>query len=141
MTTHQLNLSKRHYPGGVVVVSVSGELDIATAPKLDDYLIRLTSTGHHRLVLNAVRLTFCDASGVRVLVRARARVDGLHGWLRLAAVSPRLHRILTILALHSTFPAFDDVSRAALAFDPPDLIAPAEVVEVSVAGKASAVSG
>jgi anti-sigma B factor antagonist len=123
MALHHLTLSQRHYPGDVVVVGVSGELDVATAPKLDDYLIGLASTGHHRLVLNAARLTFCDASGIHVLIRAGRRVERQHGWLRLTAVSPRLRRILTILALLAVLPAFDDVSHAVLAADPqvPDL--------------------
>lgn len=108
----QLTLTERHYSGDIVVVVLSGELDIATACELDDYLINLAATGHHRLVLDAARLTFCDASGIRVLVRARARAAGQSGWLRLAAVGPQLRRILAILALVTTLPVFDDVSHA-----------------------------
>lgn len=112
MAPHQLTLSKRHYPDGVVVVGISGELDIATAPDLDDFLIHLAATGHHHLVLNMARLTFCDASGIRVMIRARARADAQLGWLHLMAVSPRLHRILTILALLRVLPASDSVHCA-----------------------------
>lgn len=117
MAMHQLTLSKHHCPDGVVVVGVSGELDIATAPELDDYLIHLASTGHHRLVLDTARLTFCDASGIRVMIRASAQADAQHGRLNLTAVSPRLHRILMILALLRVLPVSDDTSRAVLTAD------------------------
>lgn len=123
---HQLTLSERHYPGDVVVVAVSGELDIATAAVLDDYLIHLAATGHHRLVLDTALLTFCDGSGIRVLVRGRARV-AQRGWLRLAAVDPRLRRILAILALIPALPAFEDVARAILGTESPERIGPGAV--------------
>lgn len=116
---NQLTLSERHCPDDVVVVSMSGELDIATSPQLDGYLVDLAAAGHHRLVLDTAQLTFCDASGIGVLVRARARADGQRGWVRLATVAPRLRKVLAILALLTVLPAFDDVSRAILGDDPP----------------------
>ena len=133
---HQLTLTERHYPGDVVVVAMAGELDIATASELDELLIRLAASGHHRLVLDTAQLVFCDASGIRVLIRARARVDGQQGWLRLAAVDPRLRKILRILALGRVLPAFDDVYRAVLGKDPPEPIGSAPA-----AGLLSAESG
>jgi len=124
MNTYQLKLSERHYPGGVVVVTPVGELDMATAPELDDRLAHLTATGHHRLILNVAGLTFCDASGIRVLTRARARVDRHGGWLRLAAVDSHLYKTLAILALLTTLPVFDSVTRAIIAADPPHRTGP-----------------
>lgn len=119
---NQLTLTERHYSGDIVVLVMSGELDVGTAAELDDHLIQLAFSGHHRLVLDAARLTFCDASGVHVLVRAQARASGQLGWLRLAAVDPQLRRILAILALTTVLPAFEKVSRAVLGIDVPDRI-------------------
>jgi anti-sigma B factor antagonist len=112
MTVQQLTLSKRQYRDGIVVVAASGELDLATAAKLDDYLLHLASTGHDRLVLNAARLTFCDACGIRVLIRARARAAARRGWLRLAAAGPQLRRIIEILELTAALPRFENVFSA-----------------------------
>ena len=119
---HELTLTERHYSGDIVVMAMSGELDIATTAELDDYLIRLAATGHHRLVLDLARLTFCDASGIRVLVRARERAARQCGWLRLAEVDPQLRRILAILALTTTLSLYDNVSRAVHGIDAPDRI-------------------
>lgn len=120
MAAQQLTLSKRHYRDGVVVVTAFGELDLATAARLDEYLLQLSSTGNHRLVLNAARLTFCDAYGIRMLIRARVRADAEHGWFRLAAVGPQLRRIIGIFELAVVLPQFDNVFRAMLDTGEPD---------------------
>lgn len=60
-----------------VVVDVSGELCLATAPGL---LARLDDLdpGFSRLILDLRRVTFLDSTGIRLLVQmeARAQADG-----------------------------------------------------------------
>lgn len=97
---------------GVVVVDISGELDIGTAPQVEDRLAHLSATGHHHLVLDTARLSFCDAAGIRVMIRARMRADERGGWLRLAAASARLRWLLDILALGTYLPTYDTVVHA-----------------------------
>jgi anti-anti-sigma factor len=112
MTAQQLTLGKHLYRDGIVVVAVSGELDLATAATLGDYLFHLASAGHDRLVLNAARLGFCDACGIRVLIRARARAVARRGWLRLAAAGPQLRKVIEILELTAALPRFENVFSA-----------------------------
>jgi anti-anti-sigma factor len=112
MIMREFTVGEQHRNGGVVVVAVSGELDIWTAPRVEDCLAYLAATGHHRLVLDTARLSFCDAAGIRVMVRARMRADERGGWLRLAAASARLRRLLDILALGRFLPAYDTVAHA-----------------------------
>lgn len=94
------------------MVDLSGELDIATARELDDCLSRLMADGHPRIVLDTTGLSFCDASGIGALLRARTRAGRRRGWLRLSGVDARLHTILKILALLGVLPEYDDVSSA-----------------------------
>jgi anti-anti-sigma factor len=119
MIMPEFTVGEQHQSGGVVVVAVSGELDIGTAPRVEDCLAYLTATGHHRLVLDAARLSFCDAAGIRVMVRARMRADERGGWLRLAAVSARLRWLLDILALRTYLPVYDTVAHAIAGTDMP----------------------
>lgn len=107
----EFTLSEQHHRG-VAVVAVSGELDLATAPQFEDYFAHLAATGHHCLVLDTARLSFCDAAGIRVMISARMRADARGGWLRLAAPSPRLRWLLEILALEICLPAFETVVHA-----------------------------
>jgi len=57
---------------GVAVLAVRGEVDISTAPKLDEACRQLASVTD-RLVLDFAGVTFMDASGLGVMVRARQR--------------------------------------------------------------------
>jgi anti-sigma B factor antagonist len=126
MIMPEFTVGEQHQSGGVVVVAVSGELDIGTAPRVEDCLAYLASTGHHRLVLDTARLSFCDAAGIRVMVRARMRADERGGWLRLAAASARLLWLLDILALGTFLPAYDTVAHAIAG---PDAPAPAAAAD------------
>jgi anti-anti-sigma factor len=97
---------------GVVVLAVSGELDVATGRQLDDRLAALAVAGLCQVVLDTVDLTFCDASGITILIRSRNRVVEQQGWLRLARASPALRRLLGIVGLTQALPVFDTVADA-----------------------------
>ncbi|MFH8610295.1 STAS domain-containing protein [Streptomyces sp. NPDC018029] len=65
-----------HAHGHDLVVSLRGEIDVATAPAITSYLDTLTPGHHADLLIDLRRVTFMDGSGVRVLTRARARQGG-----------------------------------------------------------------
>jgi anti-anti-sigma factor len=85
--------------GTLLVVAASGELDLATAPEVDQALDDWTD-GHKALVLDLSGLSFLDSSGIRLLVRARNRVPG-----RLALVPPPddVARVLEITGVYPLF--------------------------------------
>jgi len=97
---------------GVVVLAVSGEVDVSTGPQLDERLVALADGGLCRVVLDAVGLVFCDGSGITILIRAGNRVVEQQGWLRLARARPSLRRILGIVDLSRVLPVFDTVADA-----------------------------
>jgi anti-sigma B factor antagonist len=102
---------------GVTVTELSGELDLASAPGLREQLLRLLRPGTSRLVLDLSRVTFCDASGLAVLVGASHRARTLEGFLRLAAVSPPTARVLRITGLHRHLSIYPTVHAATAAPD------------------------
>jgi anti-anti-sigma factor len=69
---------KREESRGVVIVSPAGELDIATADRLDQELRRVEELKPRLLVLDLRSLTFMDSSGVRTILLAdtRSRQNG-----------------------------------------------------------------
>lgn len=83
----------------VVVVSVAGELDMATAPRLQDQITDLLEKGHVRLVFDLSELSFCDSTGLSVFVRARNSADEAGGVVRLAAPRRGVLRILEVSGL------------------------------------------
>lgn len=98
--------------GGVSVLLVCGELDLFSGPQLEDCLIHLTARGRGRIVLDAAGLTFCDAAGIRILLRGHARARAHEGWLRLAGADRRMRRTLEIMKLTRVLPVFDSVDDA-----------------------------
>lgn len=65
------------YPHGTdVVVSLRGEMDIATAPDITTYLDALTRAAPDGLLIDLREVVFMDSAGVRVLIRTRDRTEG-----------------------------------------------------------------
>jgi anti-sigma B factor antagonist len=100
------------FQDGVVVLTVSGELNLLTAAQLDRQLDGLARTGHHRIVLDLADLTFCDAYGIRVLVKEGNRARAHAGWLRLLAAGARIRLVLDVAHLTRLLPVFDTLDNA-----------------------------
>ena len=60
-------------PSGLVL-TVSGELDIATAPVLRDRLAGAIEAGKHGLVIDLSALTFLDSVALATIVHAKQRL-------------------------------------------------------------------
>jgi anti-anti-sigma factor len=52
-----------------LVLIVEGEVDLATAPLLDDELARATATRAETIVIDLRRVSFLDSSGLHVLIK------------------------------------------------------------------------
>jgi anti-sigma B factor antagonist len=86
-----------------LVVGVSGEIDMASAPKLRDELLGAIRRHGARLALDLSGVTFIDCAGINALVAARrhARLEG--GWVGVARASQRAWKVLTLTGLHEEF--------------------------------------
>jgi anti-sigma B factor antagonist len=98
------------------VVRVSGELDIATAPLLDETLE--TAQGRSQpVVIDLGPTTFCDSTGMTVILRAHRRAG--EGRLPFIVVCPsdnrEVGRVLALLGFDTVFDLREDVDAAVLA--------------------------
>ncbi len=98
--------------GDVAVVTVAGELDMATAPTLQDEVTRLVEAGQVRLVFDLADVSFCDSTGLSVFVRARNRTGAAGGDVRLAAPQRSVQRILEVSGLVDVLPTFPTLAGA-----------------------------
>jgi anti-sigma B factor antagonist len=98
--------------GGITIAELAGELDIASAPTLREQLLGLLRPGSSRLVIDLSKVSFCDASGLAVLVNTGRRARLLGGFLRLATVSPQVGRVLNVTGLHRRLAIFPTVQAA-----------------------------
>jgi anti-anti-sigma factor len=103
----------------VTIAELAGELDIASAPGLREQLLALLRPGSGRLVIDLSRVSFCDASGLAVLIGTGRRAGLLGGFLRLAAVPPEVSRVLRSTGLDRHLHVFPTVVLAASASNTP----------------------
>src|SRR5256885_2287941 len=94
---------------GWSVLSVSGEIDMATAPSLRERLHALLADDRLRLVVDLADVGFLDFTppGVLVGVLRRPRTGG--GEVRIASPQPRVRKFFETPRLDSAFDLFDSV--------------------------------
>ena len=78
-----------------VVVRVEGELDMASAPELEDALSRATSAPH--VVIDLGACTFLDSTGMRVITETIRKAPRAS----VVATDPGVLRVLEITAVDS----------------------------------------
>jgi anti-anti-sigma factor len=96
-----------HTPGRATLTLV-GELDLATTPRLNEYLTTLARTHKGLVVIDLRQLTFLDSTGVTALVTADsyARRDGWN--LAIVKGPPQVQRVLEICGLTEVLPLADE---------------------------------
>lgn len=89
--------------GGDVVVAISGELDILTAPLLWERLEPLLPGVTGRLVLDLAATRFVDSMGLGVFVRAHKRLTAVGGQLVLRSPGEHARKVLDLTGLDRVF--------------------------------------
>jgi len=93
------------------VVTLSGDLDLATAPELRNTLQEALTERRH-LVLDMADLRFLDSTGIGVLVRIHKKATASGGVLAFAAVPPNVTKILEVTCLDRIFPVYPETEDA-----------------------------
>jgi len=88
---------------GAAMVCLTGELDIATAPRLREELIWLVNSGVRAVTVDLARLTFIDSTGLSVLVMAMKRFREEGGDLALRSPDPAALRVFEVTGLTKVF--------------------------------------
>jgi len=100
----QLELSCRTGANGYQIVSVTGELDIATAEQAYSYISEVIDGRPAPVTVDLSGVTFCDASGLGVLARISRHARQAGRQLKLASARPSLLKIMRITGLDRAFP-------------------------------------
>ena len=86
---------KRAERPGVSRVMLSGELDMATAPQLEDALSE-AARDSVAVILDLSKLEFMDSAGLHAILNAHARLNEANCRLALIAGGPQVQRIFEI---------------------------------------------
>jgi anti-sigma B factor antagonist len=96
-----LEIDSSHPP--VVVIRLSGEVDVFSAPRLREKVIELVNQGHRLLVVDLDAVDFLDSTGLGVLVGGLKRLRSHDGDMNLVCNEPRLLRLFALTRLESAF--------------------------------------
>ena len=87
-----------------IVITVSGEVDLATAADLERALSEaMTGTEATTIEVDLAGVEFMDSAGLRVLVAARKQAEDAGRTLRLRSPHERVRRIIEITGLAAVF--------------------------------------
>jgi anti-sigma B factor antagonist len=102
--TMSLSLS---YDGDVFLIELFGELDLASAPELEQVIARAEATDAREIVVDLSGLEFIDSTGISLLIRTARRSSMDAGRLRLLRGTGQVERVMALCRLDGRLPFAD----------------------------------
>ena len=105
---------KERKANGVVILELSGEIDISTSPEVRKAFDRLIKDEEKKVLLNFDQVDYVDSSGLATMVEMLQRLKRYGGLLRLSNLSEKvkgLFEITKLDRLFSIFPAEEEALR------------------------------
>jgi anti-sigma B factor antagonist len=95
----RLSLEVDRTEAGAPRLAVAGEIDLATAPEFEAAAVELLDSRPQALILDFGGVTFCDSSGIGVLVRLYNRATVIGCRLTLRSPTPNVRGVLDMTSL------------------------------------------
>lgn len=102
-----------HDEAGRVRIELRGELDLATAPQVEEALAGAEGDAPGLIALDLSKLSFLDSSGLRTIVAADARARDAGRRLAVVKGPDAVQRVFTITGLEDRLELVEDVSTLA----------------------------
>ncbi len=99
---------------GAYVISVKGELDLSTAPRLEHELDAAGAAPDTSLLMDFSACEFIDSTGIALIVRVWQRLDRDRdgGRLLLCCVTDQVRRLFDITGIESSIPIYESRDEA-----------------------------
>jgi anti-anti-sigma factor len=99
-----------------LVLAIEGSIDSLTAAQLTQTLSEYLKAGHTRLIMEFAGVQYTSSAGLRSLLIALKEARRLGGDMRLAAVQPSVHKVLSLAGFTSIIKIFATVNEAGIGF-------------------------
>ena len=100
---------------GVAVLTLRGEIDVYTAPRMRQAIVDLVDAGSLTVVIDMDKVDFLDSTGLGVLVEGLKRVRTRGGTLSIVITQDKILKIFDITGLNKAFPIHRSVDDAVAA--------------------------
>ncbi len=94
------------------VVSVTGEVDMNTAPAFEEKLLEAIDDGEPVVVIDLTATTFIDSTFLSALVGAERRLRERDGSLVIVCADPALQKVFSITGLDRLYRIVETVDEA-----------------------------
>jgi anti-sigma B factor antagonist len=108
----EFGISDRAVDGNTHVVSVTGEIDLFTAPEFKQRVAAPIAAGADHVIVDLMETTFIDSSSLGVLIGAHRRLKERGGSLIVACDAEAIVKTFRITGLDGVFQLADSVDAA-----------------------------
>lgn len=113
MSPAPFEVHREQLDGGISAITVLGELDMNTAPQLEQQLEEALAGGEASIVLDLSQCEFIDSTGIALIVRSWQRLDRNAGGdgkgrLVLCSHNHQVRRLLKITGVESSISMHED---------------------------------
>ncbi len=112
MESPRLSVTRSTTAEGIAVLALRGEIDFTTGTEVQRALLGPDGEAAARTVVELSQVTFMDSSGINALIGAHQAATALQGWVRLAAPSPSIRRVLQIVGLDTVITCYPTLQQA-----------------------------
>ncbi|MFJ8009194.1 STAS domain-containing protein [Streptomyces fagopyri] len=112
MESPRLSVTRSTTAEGVTVLALRGEIDFTTGTEVQRALLGPGGEATAHTVVELSQVTFMDSSGINALIGAHHAATALEGWVRLAAPSPSILRVLQIVGLDTVITCYPTLQQA-----------------------------
>jgi anti-sigma B factor antagonist len=96
---------------GCMVVFVVGEIDLASAPLMQEVMAEAVESRRH-LIVDLSAVNFLDSTGLGVLVRTRQRIAATHKSMSLVGPTGLVARVIRITRIDEAIPVHPNLDTA-----------------------------
>src|SRR5260370_3940237 len=102
-----------------VVIALTAKIDMASAGRAGEQLGTALTPGIKTVIADMTATTFCDSSGISMLVRARKQAAANRTELRLVVPSTAVRRVFELVRMDDLLPVYPSLSQALAGGPPP----------------------
>jgi anti-sigma B factor antagonist len=97
---------------GCTVLSVEGEIDVATAPQLRQEAVRLANAGRTLMIIDLSAVGFLDSTGLGVIVGILKRLRTHGGDLAIVGADDHVRKVFEITRISDVLGMYPTVDEA-----------------------------
>ena len=107
----------RRESADIVVLDISGEIDIYNAPEIKDTINQLIEDQKYNVIINLEKVSYIDSSGIGALISSLSSLKKYQGGLKIINVYASVRKVFELTKLTSFFEIFDSESDAVSSFN------------------------